>query len=372
VLLDDLQFFAAGAGGCVGGVFAPLTTAKTADSPTAYLNATAGYTITVSNPNAAAATLTSITDDLPAGFTYQAGSTTGVTTTNPTVSGQHLTWSGGWTVPGNGSVSLHFLAGTPGTPGEYRNSAGGTSPTASVTGVTDTAPVTVLEALTTGKTADAANATGGTTDGYTITIGNPNAVAVPLSEIHDDLPVGFAYQAASTTGVTTANPTVSGRHLSWSGSWTVPANGNVTLHFLVGVPNTPGTFTNDAGGTSPASVTGVTAVAPITVKVLTSITTEPAIVDADTLTPYLFSLNATLKDAVGLAVANKTITFTAGGVTICTATTNLAGRATCSGPTTTDVNVLLALGYVASFAGDASYFASTANGHLVRAHGLDV
>ena len=38
---------------------------------------TDGYTITIHNPNAGAATVNSITDTLPAGFSYVAGSTTG-------------------------------------------------------------------------------------------------------------------------------------------------------------------------------------------------------------------------------------------------------------------------------------------------------
>ena len=48
-------------------------------------------------------TLNSITDMLPQGFSYIAGSSTGATTANPTVGGQTLTWNGPFTVPGGGT-----------------------------------------------------------------------------------------------------------------------------------------------------------------------------------------------------------------------------------------------------------------------------
>jgi uncharacterized repeat protein (TIGR01451 family) len=121
----------------------PLTTTKTADSSQEPAGAQDGYTITISNPNPDDVTLTSITDSLPAGFSYVAGSSTGATTSDPSVNGQDLTWSGSFTVPADGSISLHFLVTVSDTPGDYFNSAGGqasqdytvvpTGPTAEVT-----------------------------------------------------------------------------------------------------------------------------------------------------------------------------------------------------------------------------------------------
>jgi uncharacterized repeat protein (TIGR01451 family) len=122
----------------------PLTTTKTADSSTSAPGGANGYTITVSNPNAAAASLNSITDTLPAGFTYTAGSTTGVTTTDPTIAGQTLTWSGPFAVAASSSISLHFGVTVASTPGQYFNEAGADASggdTVSPTG--PTAPITV-------------------------------------------------------------------------------------------------------------------------------------------------------------------------------------------------------------------------------------
>jgi hypothetical protein len=64
-----------------------------------------GYTVTVSNTTAAAVSLTSFVVNLRTGFTYTAGSTTGGIAVDPTVtSGPTLTWTGSFTVPGNGAA----------------------------------------------------------------------------------------------------------------------------------------------------------------------------------------------------------------------------------------------------------------------------
>jgi hypothetical protein len=93
-------------------------------------------------------TLTSITDTLPAAFTYTAGSTTGATTSDPTISGQTLTWAGPFTVPGGslatpGTISVHFAVTVSSTPGDYFNNAGAASPVFTVVPTGDTAKITV-------------------------------------------------------------------------------------------------------------------------------------------------------------------------------------------------------------------------------------
>ncbi len=124
-----------------------------------------------------------------------------------------------------------------------------------------------LAPLSTTKTADAATATGGAADGYTITVSNPNATAATLNSITDTLPAGFSYTAGSTTGATTANPAVSSQTLTWAGPITVPASGNVTLHFRVTVATASGTYFNNAtadAGAIPVAPSGPTA--PIAVS----------------------------------------------------------------------------------------------------------
>lgn len=122
------------------------------------------------------------------------------------------------------------------------------------------------EPLSTAKTADTPTAPAGGTDGYTITIHNPNVVDVALSSITDTLPAGFSYVAGSTTGATTSNPGIAGQVLTWTGPLNVPAGGDLTLHFQVTVSSQAGTYNNEAtadGGTYTVAGTGPTA--PITV-----------------------------------------------------------------------------------------------------------
>ncbi len=121
----------------------PLFVTKTADSANAPAGGADGYTITVSNPNSVAATLNSISDTLPAGFTYTAGSSTGATTTDPTVAGQTLTWTGSFAVPPVGAATLHFGVTVSSTPGTYTNQANADAGSDTVAGTGPTAPVTV-------------------------------------------------------------------------------------------------------------------------------------------------------------------------------------------------------------------------------------
>ncbi len=144
VFVDSLVLGTTAAGGCVAGATV-LSTEKTADSPTSPAGGTNGYTITVSNDSTSAASLASIFDILPAGFSYVAGSTTGVTTTNPTINGQTLTWTGPFNVPANGNVTLSFDVTVSSTPGQYFNDAGGTATAGSVSPTGPTAPITVTE-----------------------------------------------------------------------------------------------------------------------------------------------------------------------------------------------------------------------------------
>lgn len=127
---------------------APLNTSKTADQASTPAGGSNGYTITVHNPNSSPVTLSGITDALPAGFAYTSGSTTGATTANPAVSGQQLAWTGPFTVPAAGNVSIHFAVTVSGTPGTYYNNASGTSDGVAVAPTGDTAPVTVTAVTT--------------------------------------------------------------------------------------------------------------------------------------------------------------------------------------------------------------------------------
>jgi uncharacterized repeat protein (TIGR01451 family) len=247
---------------------APSVT-KTADDSTSVPGGTNGYTITIDNPNDEDITLNQITDVLPPGFAYHTGSTTGAISFNPSQEGQTLVWENVEgplvEVPAEGSVSLHFDVTVATEPGEYLNEAEASSPDVDVIPSGPTAPITVLVPPTIEKAADAATSPSGGSNGYTITIANPNDVDVGIDEITDTLPAGFAYVAGSTAGDVTGDPSVDGQTLTWEafeGSLvTIPAEGAVSLSFDVTVSTTPGAYLNEAGadGSGFALETGPTA-----------------------------------------------------------------------------------------------------------------
>jgi uncharacterized repeat protein (TIGR01451 family) len=211
--VDNLVIGTVGPGGCQSGATA-LSTSKTADSATSAPGATNGYTITVSNPTASAVTLNSISDALPAGFTYVAGSTTGATTSNPTISGQTLTWAGPFTVPAAGSVSLHFNVVVATAPGEYLNNASADAGAIAVAPTGPTAMITVSGAtaadLSLTKSATPESVTVGENVTYTITVTNNGPGAADGVTVTDALPAGATLVSAnasqgSCSGTTTVS-----------------------------------------------------------------------------------------------------------------------------------------------------------------------
>src|SRR5205823_4567469 len=66
---------------------------------------------------------------------------------------------------------------------------------------------------------------------------------------------------------TTTNPGISGQTLTWAGPFSVPASGDVMLHFNVTVATTTGVYFNNAGGEAgaiPVAPTGPTAAITVT------------------------------------------------------------------------------------------------------------
>jgi len=123
-------------------------TTKSADTEQAPAGAADGYTITIANPNAEPITLDTITDLLPAGFSYRPGSSSGARSADPSIAGQELTWTGpveiaGGTAINPGIITLHFGVTVASEVGEYFNNAGATSAETAVAATGDTALVIV-------------------------------------------------------------------------------------------------------------------------------------------------------------------------------------------------------------------------------------
>ncbi len=107
----------------------PLTITKTSDNTTYGVNTTAIFTVTINNPGAYGITIDKITDEIPAGFTYQAlHGTSQVTVANSTTvpstgATGTITFNGGvlsggnnsYYVPAGGSIILKYTATTSST-----------------------------------------------------------------------------------------------------------------------------------------------------------------------------------------------------------------------------------------------------------------
>jgi hypothetical protein len=82
------------------------------------------------------------------------------------------------------------------------------------------------------------------------------------------LPPGFAYKPGSTSGLTNADPLVSGQTLTWHGFMTIPAKGpGATLHFGVTAgAGSIGKWAIDVSGSADVAVTPETQIGQVKVK----------------------------------------------------------------------------------------------------------
>ena len=277
---------------------APLSTTKTADAATAAGGASDGYTITIHNPNASAATLTSITDTLPAGFTYTAGSSTGVTTTNPGISGQTLTWAGPFSVPASGDVMLHFNVTVATTTGVYFNNAGGeagaipvapTGPTAAITVTGSGAGTPAFLVLT----PPAATNTVGTQHCVTATVTDANAHPTP------GITVDFSVSGANAPADASAPTDSSGQA---SSCYTGTATGTDTTNAFA---DTNSNGVKDTGEPSDTATKTWTAGAPATLALSPKTDTNTA--------GSQHCVTATVKDSFANPTPGITVDFSVSG-----------------------------------------------------------
>ena len=125
------------------GQIAPFIT-KTAALDEVSAGADDSYNVTVTNPLGSPVSLNTLTDHLPAGFSYIPNTTTGAITSEPFINGQDLTWTGPFDLPAGGTLQFSFAVTVSDVGGIYTNSVDGTA-AGGVVGTGDTAPVTVDE-----------------------------------------------------------------------------------------------------------------------------------------------------------------------------------------------------------------------------------
>lgn len=209
-------------------------------------------------------------------------------------------------------------------------------------------------------------------------------VGVALTTKGRTVPAGsYTYQVPApvvTAVAPTAGPAAGGTAVRLTGS---NFTGTTAVAFGA-VPAASFTVVNDT--TITATAPAANAAGPVDITVTTPGGTS-AVVTADRFTytkdttkltaqPVLLSiapgqlnvnlnLSATLTDTTtGKPVPGATITFKVGTTTVCTATTNAAGTATCTGACPV-LTVLLNLGYTATYSGTPALEPATATAGLI-------
>ncbi|HEY0231558.1 MAG TPA: GEVED domain-containing protein, partial [Dokdonella sp.] len=226
---DDLVIDNTNIGSCNG--LATPAVAKSFAPASVVVDTDSMATITLSNPNAAAITLSAdLVDTLPAGLVASAASTTCGGTASFTAG--TLTLASGATIPpGSCTLTATVQAATADSyvntihAGDLQTGAGTNAADALATlTVTDV----VLLAPTVAKSFAPASVAVDTDSTATITLTNPNATAITLSaDLVDVLPAGLVASAAATTCGGTASFTAG--TLTLAAGATIPAGSSCTL-----------------------------------------------------------------------------------------------------------------------------------------------
>ncbi|MDO8342678.1 MAG: isopeptide-forming domain-containing fimbrial protein [Cellvibrio sp.] len=210
-------------------------------SPNVVAGGSFDYTITLSNPvgNSSAVTISSVVHSLPTGFSYQNSTTIGtggLDSSDPSISGQELTWSYGSPVslaPG-ASASLAFSVTATSTSGNYNASTVSTTSFGDIQSEPAAIAVDAARlAFSIAPSAPSIAADGTTQLTFTLNYGNDSTVSVTNAAISASLVSGATY--VSCSGGTACSNT-SG-NLSWSlGTLAAGATGSATL--VMTIPNT--------------------------------------------------------------------------------------------------------------------------------------
>ncbi len=229
-------------------------------------------TATIIDATDAAGTLDRIRVNLPAGFDYIAGSTSGITSNDPAAApwnstGTALTWDGPFPIAANSSVTLSFSVRAtttiPSVSPLQVIATGADWPQARG----DYSAFVDEQAVTLRATSDHALVVPGAQTGWTVLADNNRRYGSPVATVSVTLPADFTYRPGSTTGKTTADPSINGRVATWSGPFTIPGETTAepVLHFET-TAGSPGAYSVDVTGTDPRTdVTGTANIAPVTV-----------------------------------------------------------------------------------------------------------
>ena len=222
-------------------------TSVVADTQTTYT-----YTAQLSNMTDTEKTITQFKDDFPEGLTYITGSTSGLTTSDPSIVAGNLQWN---LIGGEGALApyttkalqFQMQGSLPQgvhcndiwvNPGGDKTRSGLTAKVIAGSPVGTLCPGTAIQLTKTVSPQVVASNTQ-TTFTYTLTFTSDGTDSVNVSKIIDLMPASFSYVAGSTQGLTAADPSIvlknngTQEELTWSANpiGTISSGNSATLTF---------------------------------------------------------------------------------------------------------------------------------------------
>ncbi len=241
----------------------PTTVAQ--DTQTTYT-----YTATITNGTDTEKTVTNIKDDFPSGLTYVTGSTSGLTTSDPSIVAGNLMWNltsaEGALAPFGSKVIQFQMQGSLSedvhcndiwvSPGGDKTRSGMTAKITVGSPASTLCPGTAIQ-LTKAVDPAVVPAVTPTTFTYTLTFTSDGTDSVDVSKVIDLMPPGFSYVNGSSQGLTTTDPAIvlknygTQEHLTWSANpiGTVAPGGSEVLTFQATASLQAGDYYNEAYAT---------------------------------------------------------------------------------------------------------------------------
>lgn len=318
----------------VNSSFAPARAAKAFAPATVSAGQVSRLTITLSNDNPQALTAVTMTDVMPSELTVAAAPVLANTcggTVSATPGGIEVSLAGG-TIPANGSCTLALNVMTSDS-GSFQNTipAGAVqSAEANPSNTAAQATLTVRQAPLVSKAFSPSTVLRQQTSRLTVTIVNPNSVALTQVALTDNLPSGLVVAATPSTSTScggSLTATAGAGSMSFSGG-SIAASGVCTLSVNV-VASVPGVYRNiiPAGGmTSAEGVSTSPAQADLNVaaiQVEKTFATNPVATNVNSLLTITL-INPATTAITGVAFTD---TFPAGLITSSLASTNCGGTA---------------------------------------------
>ncbi|GEM_PF-2254732 len=238
------------------------------ESETATAGASVYFRITLTNTGNANMTGVSLEDSLPSGFSYITGSTTGETTSDPTISGQVLTWSGPFTVNAGDSIEIIFEVATPSITEEttYTNTIEAYKDTTTLLG-SDTSDVVLEPATGTLRVIKVVvNDNGGDASASAFSFQVDGGIVIPFEEDGQNdltLTVGeYSVTEPATLGYSTSYDNCTSVEVTLGGTTTCTITNDDIAPSLTLVKE----VINDHGGSATSSAWTLTATGPTTIS----------------------------------------------------------------------------------------------------------